>query len=554
MSPRVSTDDATSSSGRNLIAVIGIDRYRGWPKLTNAVHDARGAVSVFQRLGFESLTTPLLDAAATGSAIHALVTDDLMVLEPDDSLVLFYAGHGATRTQHVETHVVKTGYLVPVDASDRASTWIEINSWLHAVSRLPARHILVILDACHTGIALDPVVRWRSPATWQDVPLSTLSTRRSRRIITSALESQRALDSGPVHGHSLFMGCLIDGLTHDLGRVGGNRFTTGSELAMYIQRRVSTYPNSQQTPDFGVFELDDRGEMIIPLAIGGSREQETSTRPKTGAKRREKHSRVRDARESRRESPSEVERSARTTSATHTILFLAANPIRTDPRALAQEVRAIQMELERSGHRDCFKFEICLAATPLDLLREIRRLKPTVVHFSGYSGQDRGSEIRPDPLLHQDVGSTLDADTNERQHGLYFEGPDGRPHFVPTQALDDLFDAAGKSVKLVVLNACYSDIQAAALASRVDCVVGMGGTIRGDAARNFAIGFYGGLGECESIAAAYKQGRVAVSLERLSDGDSPRLKVREGVDASQLILATSSRRGVRSAKPDDNSD
>jgi hypothetical protein len=106
----------------------------------------------------------------------------------------------------------------------------------------------------------------------------------------------------------------------------------------------------------------------------------------------------------------------------------------------------------------------------------------------------------------------------------------------------------------VVLNACYSDIQATALATHVDCVVGMGGTIRGDAARNFAIGFYGGLGECESIAVAYKQGRVAVSLERLSDGDSPQLKVREGIDASQIVLATPGRRAATSANADDDDD
>jgi hypothetical protein len=38
----------------------------------------------------------------------------------------------------------------------------------------------------------------------------------------------------------------------------------------------------------------------------------------------------------------------------------------------------------------------------------------------------------------------------------------------------------------------------------VDCVVGMSGAIHDDAARNFAIGFYGGLGERESIAAALR--------------------------------------------------
>ena len=259
-------EDAVRSSGRNVIAVIGIDRYASWRRLTNAVSDARGAAELFRTLGFALVTEPLLDERATGDAIQALVTDDLQTLGPDDSLVLFYAGHGATRTHRLGDQVVKTGYLIPADASKRAATWIELDAWLRAISLLPAKHVLVILDACHSGIALGPIIKWRDTGTWQDTPLSTLKLRRSRRIITSALDDQLALDSGPVHGHSLFTGCLIEGLTHGLGQ-SGIRVTTSSELGMYLQRRVEAYPSSRQTPDFGTFDFDDRGEMVIPLAV-----------------------------------------------------------------------------------------------------------------------------------------------------------------------------------------------------------------------------------------------------------------------------------------------
>ena len=74
----------------------------------------------------------------------------------------------------------------------------------------------------------------------------------------------------------------------------------------------------------------------------------------------------------------------------HTILFLAANPTSTDPLALDREARAIHVELERSGSRDCFELVTRWAAEPLDLLRELRKLKPTIVHFSGHGGRDRG--------------------------------------------------------------------------------------------------------------------------------------------------------------------
>jgi nucleoside phosphorylase len=220
----------------------------------------------------------------------------------------------------------------------------------------------------------------------------------------------------------------------------------------------------------------------------------------------------------------------------HTILFLAANPLGTDRRALDQEARAIQEELERSGHRDQFELVTRWAAQPLDLLRELRKLKPTVVHFSGYGGHGESGKPRAGKAPRRDIGAEPDPLDSASPHGLFFQGPDGRSHLVSTAALEETFGAAGASVKLIVLNACYSEVQAEALLAHVDCVVGMGGSIGDAAARNFAIGFYGGLGERESVAAAYKQGQAAISLEGLRDGGRPQLKVRDGFDANQFIL------------------
>lgn len=248
--------------------MIGIDRYRHWQQLSNAVRDATEAAAMFRRLGFEQIVEPLLDERATGKAIHELVTEDLHMLGPEDSLVLFYAGHGGTRRHHVGDKEIQTGYLIPADASDstnKVTTWIELEGWLRAISLLPAKHILVILDACHSGIALDPIIKYRDVNSRQDTSLLTLSERRSRKIITSARADQVALDCGPLHGHSLFTGCLIEGLTHGL-RQRTHRVITGAELGLYVQRRVSDYAGSEQTPDFGTFALDGRGEMVIPLA------------------------------------------------------------------------------------------------------------------------------------------------------------------------------------------------------------------------------------------------------------------------------------------------
>lgn len=226
----------------------------------------------------------------------------------------------------------------------------------------------------------------------------------------------------------------------------------------------------------------------------------------------------------------------------HTILFLAANPGGTSSLALDREAHDIQAELDRSGHRDRFVFVTRWAVEPLDLLRELRKLQPTVVHFSGHGGSS--SEPPPTPGPRRDlVGALPDAsaDPQDTEAGLFFQGPDGRPRFVSCAAIEDTLGAAGSSVQLVVLNACYSAPQVQALLTQVDCVVGMSGPIVDAAARAFAIGFYGGLGERASVEAAYRQGRAAIRLAGLRDGDRPRLAVRAGVDASRLVLAADPR-------------
>lgn len=268
---------ARTPDGRNIIVGIGIDRYRHRPPLANAVHDAIAACQLFQRMGFEHITPPLLDDRATAAAIQQLVTDDLRTLHSNDSLVVFYSGHGATEYHRLGDHVIRTGYFIPVDAQDKVAGWIELESWLRAVALLPPRHILVILDACHSGIALDPLARCRPTASSRDAARgarpaapTALAARRSRRVITSALADEVASDDGPLPGHSLFTGCLLEALADGVAPSGGVGGITGSELALRIQRRVASYPGARQTPDFGAFAFDDRGELTLPVRVAAA--------------------------------------------------------------------------------------------------------------------------------------------------------------------------------------------------------------------------------------------------------------------------------------------
>ncbi len=194
----------------------------------------------------------------------------------------------------------------------------------------------------------------------------------------------------------------------------------------------------------------------------------------------------------------------------HKILFLAASPAGMGEAALGREAHTIQEEMDRAGYRDRFAFVTRWAARPQDLLREMRDHSPTIVHFAGHGGVD----------------------------GLYFEGEDGGVKVVTATELMDTFGAAGGSTAVVVLNACFSQAQAAALCRHVACAIGTSCDLDARSAREFSLGFYGAIGANESIATAYRHGVVAVSTAGLPNKDQIHLTVREGVDAGSLTLAT----------------
>ena len=261
-------DDAAGQAGdaRLCIATIGINSYK--PKrLHNAVNDARGVLEAFEQLGFVSIAAPLYDEHATRAALFDLVAHLRRELRRNDSLVLFFAGHGRSETRSIDRGpILRKGYLLPVDADQRSHTWVDLASWLPDVAGLPARHILVILDSCYSGVALDRDVQFRglgvAPAP-EGVPPRL---RPSRRVLTSARDNETADDSGgPMTGHSLFAGCLLGAVTGGMFEQTGKPTATGLSLAAYVQDEVSRHAGERQNPDFGTLEGDDRGELHLPL-------------------------------------------------------------------------------------------------------------------------------------------------------------------------------------------------------------------------------------------------------------------------------------------------
>ena len=85
-----------------------------------------------------------------------------------------------------------------------------------------------------------------------------------------------------------------------------------------------------------------------------------------------------------------------------------------------------------------------------------------------------------------------------------FEAEDGGAQWVESAALSGLFKLFAAHVRCVVLNACYSEAQARAVAEHIPYVVGMTRALGGDAAITFSTAFYDALGAGEAVPFAYE--------------------------------------------------
>jgi len=160
------------------------------------------------------------------------------------------------------------------------------------------------------------------------------------------------------------------------------------------------------------------------------------------------------------------------------ILILAANPIDTARIRLEKEVREIQDVLKRASGRENFVLNYKLAVRLKDLRRALLDYEPDIVHFCGHG----------------------------EKNGIVLEDDNGRSVLVKPDALGELFELFSSKTECVLLNACFTRVQANAINQHIKFVVGMRKEITDDAAIEFAVGFYDGLGAGRTIEESFKFG------------------------------------------------
>lgn len=265
---------AATIEPQHIFVTIGIDQYQHvdkWPLLHSAVNDAKSLEHVLEtKFGYQSYeslakTEPLRNEKATRDAINTLVQDDLKnILCDRDDFILFFSGHGTSTSYQNGNIKGQSGYLVPWDAREQGvSSLIEVKAFLENVSHLPARHILVILDACNSGIAIqDALQGMRSSGDYQ----AALASRNSRKVIVSAQGDQTASDRGSIPDHSLFGGLLLQALDQGLA-AKDKSFIADSQLAEFLKENVSA-ANRDQLPDSAPFIGNDGGALVLQLDQG----------------------------------------------------------------------------------------------------------------------------------------------------------------------------------------------------------------------------------------------------------------------------------------------
>ena len=191
------------------------------------------------------------------------------------------------------------------------------------------------------------------------------------------------------------------------------------------------------------------------------------------------------------------------------VLFLAANPLSTAHIALDTEHREVTERVRMSAQRDQVNIVSRWAVRPRDLQQAILEVVPHIVHFSGH-------------------GSGL--------AGIRLQGPGSNTIEVTSEALSSLFQIVKEDVRAVVLNACYSEHQANAIAEHIDFVVGMKSSVTDVAACEFAAAFYQAIAYGKSIKTAFQLGVNAIQLEGLTgEEDIPVLHTRTGT-ADAILL------------------
>jgi uncharacterized caspase-like protein len=245
-------------NGNYHLVTIAIDDYKEHPSLSSPVYDAKAIEDVLKRIyGFgEDHSLHLFDRDATNRNIIRLL-HSLQDLPTEDTLILYYAGHGTTDVFD------RMNFWLPYDAGqdmeDRVR-WLPSQTIIGAMRKCRCQHILLLNDCCFSGdfIGATRDVIQKSPG-YREVAKQFCA----REVITSGM-SEVVADSF-LDGHSPFAWHLLYGL-----RNHQDDCVDTDDLFQYVKRGVKGQrPLHRVLPEAG----HQDGGLVLLYRRSASREQ-----------------------------------------------------------------------------------------------------------------------------------------------------------------------------------------------------------------------------------------------------------------------------------------
>jgi hypothetical protein len=242
--------------------VVGISDYAHVRKLRVSHNDAKafGDFLQTQKDVFRELHVKvLLNQEATKREIEKFLTSDLLRAGKDDTVILFFSGHGAPDPKHAGDYMFLTYDTEP---GQLAATAVKM-SGLDFLKRLDARKVVVIADACHAGgYSNDP----SAGVSTKDIhePLTTLLAQfkaSTGRVILTSCRPDEYSEEQPDLGQSLFTHHLLAGLkgAADVKRKG---MVTLKEAYDYAYEHTKDGAKASQHPQW-----EGRVEGPFPMAL-----------------------------------------------------------------------------------------------------------------------------------------------------------------------------------------------------------------------------------------------------------------------------------------------
>jgi TPR repeat protein len=189
--------------GEYYALIIGNNDYVYLTDLTTAVNDAKAVEEVLRsKYGFK---TRLLFNANRYAMLSAL-NQMRETLTENDSLLIYYAGHGELDEVNLR------GHWLPTDAEpDSDANWISNVAITDILNVMSAKHVLVVADSCYSGAMtrsslarLQPGISIRLKAKWY----KTMVRTRARVALTSG-GLEPVLDRGGGE-HSIFAKAFLE--------------------------------------------------------------------------------------------------------------------------------------------------------------------------------------------------------------------------------------------------------------------------------------------------------------------------------------------------------